>query len=313
MNKLMAVSFSLLLSLASVSGYAQESVREAKNASSDGYVRINVVRGEIKVEGWDKNEVSVVGSLGESIEEFIFEVNGNETIIAVKLPQGNNGWCCERETDLVIKVPQKSNVAISLVSATGSVSNIHGGLELGGVSGELEAENVSDRVRITNISGEVTLRKADGRARVKTISGDINASDIKGPGAFSSVSGSIEVSNSNDELDLESVSGDIDVTGSKLKVIRANSVSGDVELEVEMAEGAAIECDTMSGSVRLVLGGKIDARFDVETGSGRIRNRITSDKPKKSKYVRDETLRFTVGNGKGEVSASSGSGNITLN
>ena len=313
MKKLMAGCFALLLSLGSVSGYGQESVRETKDASSDGYVRINVVRGEIKVEGWNKNEISVTGTLGESIKEFIFEVNGNETVIAVKLPKGNNSWCCEIETDLVIKVPKKSNVAISLVSASGSVSNIHGGLELGGVSGELEVENVSDRVRITNISGEVTLRKADGRTRIKTISGDISASDIKGPGAFSSVSGSIEVSNSNHELDLESVSGDIEVTSSTVRAIRANSVSGDVELAVEMTQGASIECDTMSGSIRLALGGKIDARFDVETGSGRIKNRITVDKPKKSKYVRDETLRFTVGNGKGEVIASSGSGNITLN
>jgi len=313
MKKLVAASFSLLLSLGCVSGYAQESVHETKNAKLDGYVRINVVRGEISVEGWDKNEVSVVGPLDESIEEFIFEVKGNETVIAVKLPHRTSSWCCERETDLVIKLPKKSNVAISLVSATVTVNNIHGGLELGGVSGELEIENVSDRVRITNISGEVTLRKADGRVRVKTISGDINVSDIKGPGAFSSVSGSIDVSNANDELVLESVSGDIDVTSSTVRAIRATSVSGDVKLAAEMTEGASIECDAMTGDLRLVLGGKIDARFDVETGSGRIRNRITSDKPKKSKYIRDETLRFTVGSGKGEVIASSGSGNITLN
>ncbi|MFT5011555.1 MAG: DUF4097 and DUF4098 domain-containing protein YvlB [Patiriisocius sp.] len=313
MKKLMAVCVSVLLILGSVSGFAQESVQEIKNARSDGYVRINVLRGEISVEGWDKNEVSVIGTLDESMEEFIFEVKDKETVIAVKLPQRNNNWCCPRETDLVIKVPKNSNVAVSLVSTAASVNNIHGGLELGGVSGELKIENVSDRVRITNISGEVTLREADGRVRVKTISGDVNASEIKGPGVFSSVSGSIDVSHSNDDLDLESVSGDIEVTDSLVRAIRANSVSGDVEIDAEMTEGASIECGTMSGDLRLMLGGKIDARFDVETGSGRIRNRVTPDKAKKSKYVRDETLRFTVGNGKGEVIASSGSGNITLN
>ncbi|MFT5102166.1 MAG: tellurite resistance-related uncharacterized protein, partial [Planctomycetaceae bacterium] len=87
MKKLMAVCVSVLLILGSVSGFAQESVQEIKNARSDGYVRINVLRGEISVEGWDKNEVSVIGTLDESMEEFIFEVKDKETVIAVKLPQ----------------------------------------------------------------------------------------------------------------------------------------------------------------------------------------------------------------------------------
>ena len=115
-------------------------MNETKDARSDGYVRINVVRGEIEVVGWDKNEVSVVGSLDESMDEFIFDVKGKETVVAVKLPQRLNSWCCEQETSLVIKVPKKSNVTISLVSAEAEVSNIHGGLELGGVSGELKVE-----------------------------------------------------------------------------------------------------------------------------------------------------------------------------
>jgi DUF4097 and DUF4098 domain-containing protein YvlB len=314
MKQLMTYSLAILLSFTAAGVFAAESsVEETKEAAADGYVRIKVVRGEIEVEGWERDEVSVVGSLDESMEEFIFEVKGKETVISVQLPSKLNNWCCERETDLVIKVPKNSNLVVSLVSAEANVRNIHGGLELGGVSGELRVENVSDRVRVTNISGEVTLREATGRVRVKTVSGDIQASDINGPANFNSVSGSIIVSKMNGELDMESVSGDVEVSRSKVTAVRSHTVSGDVDLDAEMQDGAVIESDTMSGSVRLVLGGYLDARFDLETSSGRIRNRITDHKPKKSQYVRDEVLRFTVGNGKGEVIASSGSGDITLN
>lgn len=313
MKQIIIFSLAALLSFSgSVLWASESSVDETKKAAADGYVRVKVVRGEVEVEGWDRDEVSVVGSLDESMEEFIFEVKGKETVIAVRLPDRLNSWCCERETDLTIKVPKNSNLMVSLVSAEAEVRNIHGGLELGGVSGELRVENVSDRIRVTNISGEVTLREASGRVRVKTVSGDIVASDLKGPAHFNSVSGSIVVSNIDDELDMESVSGDVEVNRSKVKAVRAHTVSGDVELDAEMRDGATIECDTMSGSVRLVLAGKLDARFDVETGSGRIRNQITDHKPKESKYVRDETLRFTLGNGNGEVIASSGSGDISL-
>lgn len=291
---------------------AQSSVDEQKSAEADGYVRVKVVRGEVTVEGWDRDEVSVEGTLDEAMEKFIFDVKGSETVIAVKLPNRLDRWCCDRETDLKIMVPKQSDVLVSLTSAEAEVSNVHGGLEVGGVSGELRVSDVSNRIRITNISGEVTLDEAKGRVRVKTISGDIVANDVNGPGVFNSVSGSIIVSNVNDELDLESVSGDIEVTRSEVSSVRANTVSGDVELDADLLPGAVIETDTMSGSVRLALGGEIDAEFDLETGSGRIRNRLTDHKPRESKYVRDEVLRFTLGEGVGEVTASSASGDISL-
>jgi len=312
MKKLMLMCVAIFLSISHLAMSAQESVDESQPANADGYVRINIVRGEIEIEGWDKNEVSVVGTLDESAKKFIFEVNGRDTTIAVKLPERLNSWCCDRETDLVIRVPKQSNLVVSTLSAEAQVKNIHGGLELGSVNGELRVENVSDRVRVTNISGEVSLREIEGRARVKTVSGDIVVSGGTGPGIFSSVSGSILVSDMRDELDLESVSGDIEVTHSRVSSLRANTVSGDVDLHAEMQAGASIESDTMSGSVRLVLAGEIDTRFDLETGSGQIRNRITKDKPRASEYVRDKTLRFTVGEGRGEVSASSRSGDISL-
>ena len=310
-SRLLLPIFLLLNAFASFA-FAQSSVDEVKKAEDDGYVRVKLVRGEVNVEGWDRSEVSVEGSLDEAMEKFIFDVKGSETVVAVQLPNRLDRWCCDRETDLTIKVPKNSDVLISLTSAEASVKNVHGGLEIGGVSGELRVEDVSNRIRITNISGEVFLRKADGRVRVKTISGDIVANDIKGPGVFNSVSGSIIVSNVNDELDLESVSGDIEVTESQVSAVRANTVSGDVELEADLHDGAVIETDTMSGSVRLALGGKMDADFDLETSSGRIRNRLSDHKPKESKYVRDEVLRFTLGNGAGEITASSSSGDILL-
>jgi DUF4097 and DUF4098 domain-containing protein YvlB len=312
MKKQLLLPLLLVLNACAAVAFAEANVDETKTADADGYVQVKIVRGEVTVEGWDRNEVSVEGSLDEAMEKFIFDVRGKETVIAVRLPNRLDRWCCDRETDLKIRVPKNSDVLISLTSAEASVRNVHGGLEIGGVSGGLRIEDVSDRVRITNISGEVTLRGADGRVRIKTISGDINANDIKGPGTFNSVSGSIEVANVNDELDLETVSGDIEVQRSEVSAVRANTVSGDIEVETRLRKGGLIETDTMSGSVRLALQGKVDARFDLETHSGRIRNRLSDHKPKESKYVRDEVLRFTLGDGSGEVNASSASGDISI-
>lgn len=313
MNSRILIALTFLLGgFASAAFASGDSVDERKAADADGYVRVKVVRGEVEVEGWDRNEVSVEGRLDDATESFVFDVKGKETVIAVKLPNRLDRWCCDHETELKIRVPKGSDVLVSLTSAEARVSNIHGGLEVGGVSGELRIDNVSDRVRISNISGEVTLDNAKGRVRIKTISGDISVSDLAGAGVFNSVSGSILVSNASDELDLETVSGDIEVVRSEVSRVRANTVSGDVEFSSRMKDRAVVEADTMSGSVRLAIAGKIDARFDLETNSGRIRNRLSDHRPKENKYLREEVLRFTLGKGEGEVTASSASGDISV-
>lgn len=311
MMKRILIPLCLLLGF-SATGVLADTVDETKKADADGYVRIKVVRGQVDVEGWDRDEVHVEGDLDEATEEFIFDVKGKETVISVRLPNRLNRWCCDQETDLKVRVPKDSDVLISLTSAESRVNNVHGGLEIGGVSGELQISDVSDRIRISNISGEVTLRDANGRVRVKTISGDITASDVEGVSEFNSVSGNVTVTNVNSEVELETVSGDIEISRSEISRLRANTVSGDIEFDARLKDGARVETDTMSGSIRLEMGGKIDAQFDLETGSGRIRNRLSDHKPKENKYVRDEVLRFTLGQGKGEVTASSASGDISI-
>lgn len=303
----------ILLLAVTGTAMAQESINETKQVDPDGYVRINLIRGELIIEGWNKSEIKVSGDLDEQMERFIFDVRGKETVIAVKLPQKMRNWCCDDTSDLTIKVPKNSNLVVSSVSVDVEVSDVHGGVEIGSVSGDLRVDNVSDRVRLTNVSGEIALRHASGRVRVKSVSGDIDANNISGPSTYHSVSGSIIVSEVGEEIDLESVSGDIEVTDSKVLSIRGHTVSGDVDVDVELKPSATVEFDSMSGTVRLALGGSLDARYDVQTSSGSIRNRITSDRPKESKYVRDEILRFVVGSGNGEVIVTSGSGDISLN
>ena len=292
---------------------ARDSVDETKKANADGFVSINVVRGELRIEGWAKNEVRVSGKLDEKTKEFIFDVNGDQTVITVKIPRNNFSWgCCNEGSDLRIRVPEGSRLEIGVVSAEVSVTNILGGLDIGGVSGDLTIEQVRERIRIRNVSGQIELTDAKGRIRVKSVSGDIEVDNAHGPAQYHSISGSIILKDVSEELNLETVSGDIEVIDGVISSARGHTVSGDIDLEVTMLDRADIDFDTVSGSVRLRLGGDLDARYDMETASGSIRNRITDDKPSHSKYVRDEKLRFIIGDGDGEVIINSHSGDIVI-
>jgi DUF4097 and DUF4098 domain-containing protein YvlB len=303
----------LLASLASGTVLAAgESVDETKKASDDGFVRITVVRGELDVQGWDRSEIRVTGRLDEQTEEFIFDVREGDAIIEVKLPRNIHSWCCEDGSDLEVMVPVNSRVDVSFVSTETTVSNVTGGIDIDGVSGDVDISDVSDRVDVTVVSGDLTLRNARGRVELKTVSGDLDANDVEGDVQLHSVSGDLMGSKVSGELDLETVSGDVELRGASYESLSGHSVSGNVDIEGMMKEGGTLDFGSVSGTVRVEFEGNIDARFDLESGSGRIRNRVTDDKPETSKYVRNETLRFVTGGGKGEVVIGTRSGDIVI-
>lgn len=297
----------------SASAFAdRERIDETKDASADGFVRITVVRGELSVEGWDRNAIRVRGLLDEQAEAFIFDVDGNDAVIEVKLPHNLHSWWGKDGSDLEINVPTGSDVDISVVSTDTTVRDVLGGLEVGGVSGDVRVTTARERVDLTTVSGDIELRDGKGRIELKSVSGDIEADELAGDISMHTVSGDVIARDVGDELDIESVSGDIEIDSATYRVLSGHSVSGDVDVMGQMLAGGRFDFDTVSGSVRVRFDGDIDAHFDLETGSGSIKNRITNDRPKTSKYVRDETLRFETGDGKGEVTIGTRSGDIVI-
>jgi len=311
------VARQLLIAMGVLSGslaYAeQQSVDESVNVEPDGVVRIYVVRGDINVHGWNKDQVEVRGLLDEELEEFIFEVDGDETNIRVRIPRNTRGgWGRKNETELVIRIPEMSKVEFSGVSTDIDIDDVKGSVEVGVVSGDVDLDGGSERIILQTVSGEIELRNATGRIRVRTVSGDVESYNTSGDSSYGSVSGRLVVEDGGKELQLETVSGDIEVIRANFISISGHSVSGDIDIRGEMMAGGSIDFDNVSGTIRLKLDGDINSKFDLETGSGSIRNRLTNDKPKVSKYVRDQRLRFEVGNGDGEVVLSTRSGDINI-
>ncbi len=290
----------------------QKSVDETKKASSDGRVQITVERGDLEVRGWDKKEIRVTGELDEKTKEFIFDVDGDDAVIAVKIPGSHRGWGGKNATDLLVYVPENSEVDIGSVSTDIDLENLMGGIELGTVSGDVSAVKLAGRISLTSVSGEVDLRKAEGRIVAKSVSGNVDARNIKGEHRINSVSGELLIQDSEGEFELGTVSGDIELTDVTFTQMDGGTVSGDIDIEITMLPRGAVEFETVSGSIRIEFLEDADARFDLETASGSIVNRITKDRPKKSKYIRDETLRFEAKHGSGEVTLSTRSGDIVV-
>lgn len=306
----------LLVLVAALAGarhsLAGERVNETRDASPDGFVRITVARGNLVVKGWDQNRIQVEGELDDEAEAFIFDVSRGDAVIEVKLPRNLSRWSPFGASDLTIRLPKGSNVDVSGVSTDVEVTDIEGGLELSGVSGDLGVRHIADRLDVTTVSGDVDVVDASERIAVKTVSGDVDISGSSGDFRLHSVSGDVLGRELDGAFDLESVSGSIEILKSAFDGLRGHTVSGDIDVTAEMARAGTVELDSVSGSIELRFIGDVDARFDLETGSGSIRNHLSDDKPKSSTYVRDETLRFVLGEGQGQVIVRTRSGDIVV-
>jgi len=286
-----ALISSLLLS-APIAAIAGESVDERRSVSGQGVVEIHNLRGEVTISGWDKDEVHVYGDLDDLAEGLIFDVDGEFTLIRVKMPKRNVSW--GDGSDLEIRVPKKSRVDFEGVSTDLELSDIEGGTSVRSVSGDIRADHIAKRMHINSVSGEIDVTDASGKAKITTVSGDLR----------------LELSST--EVSVNTVSGEVDLAMEAMDSLSASTVSGELDISGQLNESGNISMNSVSGDIQLRLAGPVNARIDVNAGpGGDISNRITSDDPRDI-FPAQMELKTSAGDASGNIRIKTVTGDITL-
>jgi Putative adhesin len=273
--------------------HAATSVDEHRAANPQGAVEIDNVAGSIDVQGWDKSEVAVTGTIGKDVERVEVTGEGNRTSVRVILPQGQHWGRPDGEAHLVIHVPTNSSIAASLVSSDLKVSAVRGGLELRTVSGNISGEGGGD-VHANAVSGDIHLTANSAKViEVKAISGNI------------------VLTGGNADIEATTVSGDAHLTLGTVSRARLKTVSGELSATLTATADAQIEGESVSGDVRLDFASAPAADFDIQTLSGDIDN-CFGPKPTESRHGVGTRLSFKTGDSSARVRVSSHSGDVRL-
>ena len=270
-----------------------DDVNEIMDADSDGTVTVSNVSGSVEVQGWSRSQVEVTGELGSRVEELVFERDGDEILIKVKVPRNSNGGI---SSDLSISVPVGSSLQVHTVSADITVSDVEGEQELESVSGDVETEAHASDIDLGSVSGDVEVQgdKQMIRSRLHTVSGDIDTDSLAG------------------EINAESVSGDVAAVNGSFERAMLNTVNGEIVYHATLLDGGRMDVETVNGSVDIEYDGDISARFDIETFNGSIRNCFGPDSVRTSRYAPGRELKFTEGGGSGRVTINTLNGSIRL-
>jgi len=286
------VNFVLLSLLGTAAAFAED-VNEIMDADSDGIVMISNVAGSVEVQGWSRSQVEVTGEIGSRVEELIFERDGDEIIIKVKVPRNSNGGI---SSDLVVNIPEASSLQVNAVSADIEVSDVHGEQQLDSVSGDVTTTAHAADIELGSVSGDIEVQGDNQsiRSRMSTVSGDVDADSLAG------------------EVMAESVSGDVSIVNGSFQRAAMETVNGDIVFHAQLLDDGRLDAETINGSVDIDFNGDVSARFDIETFNGSIRNCFGPDSVKTSKYAPGRELKFTEGDGSGRVTINTLNGSLRL-
>ncbi|PWI44074.1 DUF4097 family beta strand repeat-containing protein [Streptomyces sp. ICBB 8177] len=126
------------------------------------------------------------------------------------------------------------------------------------------------RVEVGVVSAEAVVTGVSGRTAVRGVNGDTTLVGVSGPVDASTVSGSLEAQALSGDLKFSTVSGGLTVVEGTGARIKADSVSGDMALDLDPAGGGDVHLNTVSGEIAIRLPDPGDARVDANTASGAV-------------------------------------------
>ncbi|MFF9071118.1 DUF4097 family beta strand repeat-containing protein [Streptomyces sp. NPDC014735] len=241
---------------------------------------VRVVGGAVNVVGTDEPTARLEISEIEGPPLIVTHEDGALTVAYEGLPWNDflklfdrTSW--NRRAVVSLAVPAGSAVAVGVVGAGAVVSGIDGRTEVRGVSGDTTLVGLSGPIRAETVSGNVEAQSVTGELRFHTVSGDLTV--VEGAGT------SVRADSVNGNMVL-----DLDPSGRPTDV-RLTTVSGEIAIRLPHPADATVEANTASGTVS---NGFEDLRVSGQWGAKKITG--------------------TLGAGTGKLRATTVSGSIAL-
>ena len=295
-------TYACIALLAIAPAFAATTINETRPLDADGKVHIENLKGRVVVRTWAQPQVRITGSLGKGVEKLEVEGDAKSLRIGVKYPNSNGGWNLWGRDDhrteptiLEVTLPQRASVQVESVSADVDVQQVAGRkLEVSSVSGSiLVTASSPGQASFENVSGDTTLRITTSKVDVESVSGN-----VKLQGGLTG------------DVSLESVSGNVQLIAQALNRLEASTVSGDLSLRAALKPAGVIKAESLSGSLDLYLPKTSNAKLHAESFSGDISS--PSGKVESEEHGPGKWLDTTYGNGQGEIELESFSGRVNV-
>ncbi len=264
------VTATVLLSAVAATGLAAQRaptpVRAGWALSPNGAVKIHNLVGRVRVIGWDRDSVSVEGTMAAGLRFF-----GGGGRSGVKLGIEGDQQGAASAAVLIVRVPATSKVAVR------------------GAQTEIEAEGLTGPVDLATVSGRLHVTGSPSDLLVETMDGDLTVIGSPETMRARTASGAFVWEGSAREATITTVDGPVRITRGPLERARIETVSGRVLLDLSLHTRGDVLVETHAGDVELVLGVAEPVRLSADaarvSGSGIATSERAAGRPSEPRVI----------------------------
>lgn len=228
-------------------------------------ILIQVDHGEVIVLGTEEQQAQVKGQV-LFMDELQYQVRSTEKQISIKAFTHRKGFS-DVPLRLEVRVPKQIQVKIETDSASVSVQDYEGVLEVDSTSGIITIEQLVGKITLFSNRGNITVRESSGNISIVGNYGALNVQNVYGETAVSTIMGNVVFNGliqTGDTVRLETDHGSVSVNLSPDSALslQVRSTSGDVACVLPDINSSTRTCD---GEIR--SGGGI---LSIRTVSGAV-------------------------------------------
>lgn len=263
-----------------------------------------VTQGDVKVNGWKRNEIRVLVTNGRKFE-FKIQQKSPKTgdpvwimVVAEAADREHAGPIgeCLRGDEIEIDAPLNATLNLKGQEITTVVDGIRR-VSIRNAGGDISVRNISDGVTAATFRGDLTVEQSTGAMVLENTSGNVLVFDA-GPSEI------------GDIFKAKTTSGAISVQKIGHRQIEVNSISGTVAYNGDILSGGSYRFWTSNGSIKLSLpantAGLLTASYGFGTFNSELPFKLNTENvspgPVKSIVATigaggDATLKLTTNNG----------------
>jgi hypothetical protein len=291
LNKIIS-KFSLMLIITFTGNcLAGEKINQSLAVNADGKVFVEIPRGLVNIQGWDKQEIMVQGELEDTAKSLTFKTKKDKTLI--KINTGKQQTWGDASL-LKIFIPQQTSLHFKGIDTSFVITKLNKHIEGKSINGDLDVSQSHGKIRLSVVSGNIKIVDSSGLIKIESVSGDVDFS-----GDF-------------EEAYLKTMAGDITADISGLDKLTIKNISGETQIRGQVKKEAELKLTSVSGDIVYMASSELNAECEmVSQFGGEITNQLTDDLPVDGS-LHKKTLSFISGDGSGTLSMNTVTGSVTI-
>jgi DUF4097 and DUF4098 domain-containing protein YvlB len=297
-----------------------------------GQVFASTFNGSISVEGWDRQEVSLIAKIRERREgEIRFTAESKDGKVDIRADRTN-----ERERRYInfgesigvsytLQIPKKAMAVLLSTNGRVEARRIDNEIDLTTTNGSITVDDIGARARLTTSNGRINANSVKGDIIAQTSNGGLNVTDIAGDADLRTsngrivvrgIKGKVDIFTSNASIIAENIDSDL-IGRSTNGVIEIQKVFGAIDLTTSNGSIKAIDLDgkgrgirlsTSNGSIDVTLG---QAQGVLEATNNRERS-VVVEVPNVQPTNQGNTTRANIGDSEQPIELKTSNGRITV-